>query len=109
MAKRKKTASVNKSQAIREYFAEHPDAKPKAAAEALAEKGIVVSAAFVSTIRSTAKRKGGRPVGRPGRKPGIATDSSLETLIQAKKLADQMGGVDAARRALGSLERILAG
>lgn len=106
MAKRSKS-SVNKSLEIRSYIEANPDAKPKEVVSALAEKGVVVSAAFVSTLKSNDKRKGGAPAGKRGRKPGGGSIDGIETLVQAKKLVDQMGGIDVARRALESLAKIL--
>ena len=43
---------VSKVQAIRDFLAEHPDASPKAVAEALVAQGFEVSSAFVSTVRA---------------------------------------------------------
>ena len=56
----KKSKGPNKSQAIRDYYKAHPNAKPKDVVSALKKKGIVVSAQFVSTIRSVSKKKGGK-------------------------------------------------
>jgi hypothetical protein len=98
----------NKSEAIRNYKNENPDAGPKAIAAALADDGIEVTPAFVSTVLSNDKRKSGRiGVRGRGRRSG-GGDASLDNLIQAKKLAEQMGGIDQARAALDALERILA-
>ena len=107
---RKAAAAVegpNKSEAIRNYKNSNPDAGPKAIAAALADDGIVVTPAFVSTVLSNDKRKSGRIGGRRGRRPA-GGEASLDSLIQAKKLAEQMGGIEQARAALDALERILA-
>lgn len=45
-------APISKTQGIRQYLAEHPDASPKAVGEALVAQGIEVSSAFVSTVRA---------------------------------------------------------
>jgi hypothetical protein len=66
-----------------------------------------VTPAFVSTVLSNDKRKSGRIGGR-GRGRRAGADASLDVLIQAKKLAEQMGGIEQARAALDALERILA-
>ena len=109
MAKKSK-AGQNKSQLIREYKAANPAAAPKEVAEALTKTGLSVSAQFVSTVLSNAKKKGGK-VGKRGRKPGrpAAADNSgdLQHLIQAKKLVDQLGSVDAARAAVNALAQLL--
>ncbi len=110
MARRAKS-EVNKSQAIRDYYNSNPKAKPKEVVEALAAQGITVAAGFVSTLRSNDKRKGGKAGKRgPGRPAGSTKGENLglEALVQAKKLADKMGGIAQARRALDALARILA-
>lgn len=128
MAKRK--GGPNKSAAIREYVDANPSAKPKEIVDALAAQGLVVSPAFVSTIKSKygsgdapAAKKTGRPKTArkaAGRKPGKravtgrpaaasvskSSDDTYENLILAKKLADQMGGVANAKAALSALEKI---
>lgn len=93
--------SGSKSQAIRDYKAAHPDAKPKAIVAALAEMKITVTPATVSTTLSMDKRKSKKT------RKSKDNSSTLETLIQAKKMADQMGGVAKAREALNALAKIL--
>ena len=118
MAK-KAAAGPSKSEVIRKYKEDHPEAGPTAIAEALTKEGHKVSPAFVSTILSNAK-KGGKAAAAPkakrGRKPGsgkkaapaaAASSSSLDTLLQAKKLADQMGGIEKAKAALDTLAKLL--
>jgi cobalamin biosynthesis protein CobT len=98
---------VNKSQLVRDYLGKNPKATPKSIAIALGQQGVVV----------TSKRLRGR-----GRRPVVvAPDAvetkpvetkvsekfSLETLIQAKKLAEALGGVDNARQALAALSKIM--
>ena len=111
MAKRK-DVGANKSEAIRDYYKANPQAKPKEVASELKKKGIQVTPAFVSTIRSTSKKKNG-VIGRPGRPVGSTTkrsngEVSYESLLQAKKIVDQMGGIDEARNALTALENLIA-
>jgi hypothetical protein len=109
MAKKAAAAveGLSKSEAIRTFKNENPDAGPKAISAALAADGMKVTPAFVSTVLSNDKRKSGT-IGRGrGRRAG-GGDSSVDNLIQAKKLAEQMGGIEQARAALNALERILA-
>jgi hypothetical protein len=112
MAKKAKSG-LNKSSAIRDYKKANPTASPKQIAEALTKTGLAVSPQFVSTVLSNAKKKGGK-IGRRGRKPGpkpampaAATNGDLQHLIQAKKLVDQLGGVEAARGAINALAQLL--
>lgn len=121
----KKTSGPNKSQAIREYYEAHPDAKPKAVVEALAAKGVVVTPAFVSTIKSTSINKGAKPAakGKRGPKPGASVKApkvaaakpaaakstggvSIDTLIKAKSLVKELGGIENALSALAALKRL---
>ncbi|MBX9720928.1 MAG: hypothetical protein K2X81_06010, partial [Candidatus Obscuribacterales bacterium] len=78
MAKKKAAGGVNKSELIRAYKAEFPDAKPKAIVEGLAAKGVEVNAQIVSTVLSNAKKKGGK-VGKGGpKKPDKAAKIAAE-------------------------------
>ena len=42
-----------------------------------------------------------------GAKPGGGTSGKYQQLIQAKKLADAMGGIDKARAALDALSQLM--
>jgi hypothetical protein len=127
MAK-KKSQGVNKSQAVRDYLAEHPDATASTILPALAARGIDVSVALVSQIKqrlknsgesgsgkSTTKKKAGRKkvAGRKAMtKKTTATSSraanalTADDLVEAKKLVDELGGIDQAREALKYLENL---
>ena len=100
--------NVNKSQAIRDYSAANPDAKPMAIAAALKKRGVNVTPEFVSTVRSNDKRKTGDIGGRQSR--GTvgkgAISQVLPSLIEAKKMADLLGGTDKAREALDALDKL---
>lgn len=118
----KKKTGVNKSQEIRDYYAANPKAKPLEVVAAMKSKGIVVTAQFVSTVKSTSKKKTTRskspvsasakksaPAKRGPRKASLKADGaiSLDSLIKAKQLVDEMGGVDEARNALAALEQLM--
>ncbi len=108
MARKARGSGVSKSQAIREYITANPDQGPKAVAEALNATGIDVTAAFVSTVKSTDKRKSGKRRGRPGRKPGGGGDAlSLDLLLKAKRLAEQLGGVAEAKKAIDAYAKLV--
>jgi hypothetical protein len=105
-----KLGRVNKTQAIRDYFADHPKAMPKDAAQALTEMhGVEFTPGMVSNIKSQMGKKR-RPAGRPGRprKPAAKTnaDVKVDELLAAKRLAEQLGGVDKARHALDVLGKL---
>lgn len=106
MAKKAAKSEVNKSELIRNYKAEHPEAGPSAIVEALAQQGVTVTPAFVSTVLSNAKRKSRR---RSSRRPaaGRAAGNGVATLVQAKQFAEKLGGIEKARAALDALAKIL--
>jgi hypothetical protein len=100
---------VNKSKAIRDYVAANPKDGPKAVAVALGEQGIDVSAAFVSTVKSTAKRrKKGRRVGRPRatKTAKAGATFTVSELLQAKKLSEEVGGIEKAKAAIDALAKL---
>ena len=53
MAKKQK---VNKTQAVKEYLKANPNAKNQAVVEAMAKKGITLSANYVATIKTQSKK-----------------------------------------------------
>lgn len=100
--------TVNKSQAIRDYLSANRNAMPKAIIEGLAAKGTKVSAALVSAVKySKAKPTNGRrkKVGRPSAASANG-HVDFDNLVQAKALADKMGGVAAAKSALDMLAKL---
>ncbi|TWT86453.1 hypothetical protein [Neorhodopirellula pilleata] len=125
----KKKNGVNKSLEIREYYSANPKAKPLEVVAAMKEKGIDVNAQFVSTVKSNAKKKKtvrrsapaataskkAAPAKKPGRKPGrkpaaaktAGGEVSFDSLIKAKQLIEEMGGVDNARTALSAYEQLV--
>jgi hypothetical protein len=106
---RKAAGGPTKSELIRNYKSDHDDAGPTAIATALTKEGTKVTPAFVSTVLSNAKRKGRKGRRRVGRRVGRpAGGDPVQVLMQAKKMADQMGGIDKARSALDALARILS-
>lgn len=101
MAKRKHGA---KSAAIREHFAENPGAMPREVVAALKEKGIRVSPQMVSVLKGKMKGGSGMRGARRGRRVG---NLGIEALVEAKKLADQLGGIEKAREALAVLAKLV--
>ena len=109
---RKKASGINKSQVIREYLAKNPDASPKQVVEALGADGIEVSEGLASNVKYTSRnkvgtaRRRGRPPGRLTRTTRNGASVTAEDLLNAKKLVDNMGGIDVARRAIDTLEQL---
>ena len=140
MAKKKVTtkkktapkAKLNKTQVIEKALAASPDKKPKEISEALTAKGVDVSPAYVSTIKTnlkakaaaptpavpiavtpkkkaTKKRKVAKKKAAKKRVPKVApaTDISFEQLKKAKEMAQQLGGAEKAKEALAALAQLL--
>ena len=105
MAAKKK---VNKTQLILDALAKNPEASPMEIAEKL--KAYKISAAYVSNIKFTkkaakTKRQPGR--GRRGSSRGAAGDNvSVASLMKAKRLADELGGVERAKTLLDALSKL---
>ena len=101
MAKKK----VNKTQLIKDAMVANPEASPAEIANTLNEHG--VTAAYVSNIKSATapkKKKRGRP---PGKKSTATSDKiSLGALVKAKKMADELGGVDKAKSLLAAVAKL---
>ncbi len=109
---------VNKSKVVRDYLAANPTATPKEVSAAMKDQGIDVTPNYVSIVKYQTKSLKGK-----GKKRGTASESSaavkkatiskasdtfsLEILLQAKKLSESLGGIDAARQALSALSRLM--
>lgn len=94
-----KEPRVNKSELIREALKQlGSDAAPKDVIRLLGGRNVRVSPAQVSNVKAMLKRS------EPGRSPrgGISVDD----LMEAKKLADRLGGIKNAIRALEALSRL---
>ena len=109
----KKTRSgPSKSQAIRDCSAANPTFGPKEVAEALNKEGFPVTPEYVSTIWSLDKakaRKGKKKAAAAARaaSPAKSTDSlSLDALVSARKLAEQLGGIDQVQAAIDALKKL---
>ena len=92
MAKRR-----NKAAKIRQVLTDNPSASAKEVVEILAAQRTRVSAAQVYNVKSMLG----------GTKSSSRSSGKYDQLIQAKKLADAMGGIDKARAALDVLLRLV--
>lgn len=101
--------SVNKSQAIRDALAAHPEKSPLEISALLATQGLKVPPQYVSTIKSNAKakaRKGKR--GRKAKVAGSVTVGGLSSVDAALSFIKSSGGLEQARAALDTIEQISA-
>ena len=92
MAKRR-----NKAAKIREELNANPDASAKEIIASLKAKRVRVTPAHVYNVRATMQQNGSKKS-----KPG-----GYEILIQAKRMADALGGIDKARAALDVLAKLV--
>jgi hypothetical protein len=99
MAKR----ANSKAAKIRALLAERPDAKAKEVVEALKAQKVKVTAAQVYKVKAT----NGNATSGNGKPAAKKAAGGYESLIQAKKLADAMGGVEKARAAMDVLARLV--
>ncbi|MFO0870112.1 MAG: hypothetical protein U0935_14375 [Pirellulales bacterium] len=110
MAKKNGKRSVPASQAIRDYCSAHPEVGPKEIAAALNAQGYSkVTPAYVSTIKSLAKAKQSSAAAGEGKvkvSRAAASNLSLDALLQAKQLAEKLGGIANAQAALDALAKL---
>lgn len=101
--RRGRNGKLNKSQAIRDALAVlGADAAPKDVIARLAKKKIDVSPAHVSNVK--AALAGRRNGGRVSLKRGDVV--SVSSLVAAKELVNQAGGLTQARKVLDAIDQI---
>lgn len=113
MAK-KPTRKVNKSAEIRAYLEANPNVKLADAAAALSKRGIKVNAQYISVVKSAAKKKQASAKSASAKKSvrsrvagKSAADVSMDSVLKAKKLAKEVGGIEEAKRALEALSILI--
>jgi hypothetical protein len=113
-------ARLNKTQVIEKALAASPGKGPKEISEALTAKGVDVSPAYVSTIKTNLKAKtaastpaapiAATPKKKTAKKraPKAAptSDITFEQLCMAKAMAKQLGGAEKAKEALAALAQL---
>jgi hypothetical protein len=102
---------VNKAQAIRDAAKTlGRKVRPKEIIAALAAQGITVSSPQVSATLKAAgyrrKSRGGRSASAGSTAAGRSVEVSLDHLLAAKALADKLGSVEAARKAIDVLTKL---
>ena len=98
MAK-KKAATVNKAQAVRDYLGKHPEATASVVIPALGKEGITVSSALVSNTRSRMKMAGKLPSLPEGNSSSEPIGQTTETAQPTPKKATKKRAVKQARPA----------
>ena len=100
----KKAARGAKSQAVRDYLKANKNAKGLEVVAALAEKGIKVSLPMVYNLKAR-KRMGKRR--RKAQAAGQDVGVSLTHLLAAKKLVNEVGGVEQALSAVQAWAKLV--
>jgi hypothetical protein len=105
---------VNKTKAVRDYLKQNPGALPVAVSEALKAQGVDVNPKYVSNVKfklGIKKRRTKAVAKGEGATPAAAvapTDMiSVAALQKAKKLVQEIGGVQQAKQALAALGQLL--
>lgn len=95
------------AQAIRDTFAKlGRKAKPSEVIADLKGQGITASYSQVSTIRKSVFKRGPKPGGASTRAVAAVDSISVKHLVEAKKLAEKLGGIEAVRHALSALSKL---
>ena len=107
----KKSATGNKSAAIREALAANPDKGPKEIAEILQAQGFKVNAQYVSIIKSNDKKASGAKgrkvrVKKAGRKAFSTSVHGFAPMQSALEFIQACGGLDQAKQVLATVEQL---
>jgi hypothetical protein len=114
------SAEPNKSDLIRKHLARSPRSTGVEIVKAIKrETGVDVTAGLVSQVKHQAAKAGHAPAapakasaqkrtpGRPSTRFETVTSTlTLESLMAAKKLVHQVGGIDAAKTAVDALAKL---
>jgi hypothetical protein len=98
-----------KSQAVRDYLSENPQASPKEVVDGLKAKGVKVKVTLVNSIKYKKPSKTGRrraPSLRLAARRSSGAAVTVGQLLEVKRLADSLGGAEQVRRALETLEKL---
>ena len=106
-----KPARGAKTAAVTAALKAHKDKSPKEIAELLTASGIPTTAGQVSNIKSLLARKRkvkAAPVAEETAGPVVPKDAvSVALLVKAKKLVQELGGVNEAKAALNAFAQLL--
>jgi len=100
-----------KTKAVRDYMATNPSASPKEIVAGLAATGMKIKLGLANSLKygRKARQKRGRrktPSIRIAARHTKNGSVTVEQLIEVKKLADFLGGLDQIRAALDALEQL---
>ena len=103
--KARSTETLNKAQLIRDALKKLGMDAPAKDVQAYAEEqGATVAPAQISNLRT--KLKGGKPAGRGKKAAVVAGAVTANELVQARNMAEKVGGVERAKELLDILNRL---
>ena len=99
---------ASKSEQIRQVAREMGRiVRPRDVIQTLEQRGVTVTSGQVSTVlASMGKKRRGRRGRRPAVVATVASTLTLDSLLAAKKLVDQLGSVEAAKTAVDALAKL---
>jgi hypothetical protein len=104
--KRTQPPVTDNLRAIKDAFMAEPNLSVSALANRFAAQGVEVKATFIATVKAMMRHRGEFPTPSRALDLGLdprdvaSTGFSLDELILAKQLVDQLGGIERARHAL---------
>jgi hypothetical protein len=94
------------SESIRAYLMAHPNAKPKEIRLALAEQGLKVGTGLISNVKHNFMKNGKAPSVRVAARRTSAVAVTVPQLMEVRRLAASLGGLDQLQRAIETLEQL---
>ncbi len=98
--------NVNKSQAVRDYHAAHPNATNAEVRASMAKKGIDITPNYVSVIKGQTKRAKASKKAKAPKKAQVKGGIGVSELKAAMALVKAVGSVDGAAQALAIVKEI---
>jgi arginine repressor len=106
-------ASISRSDAIRDYLRQNPDAAQKEIKAALRKQGLKVSSGLIGSVKFHLKKDRARPPVRAAarkmrsrQRSRAGTSVTVDQLLEVKRVADSLGGAQQLRHALERLEQL---
>ena len=97
---------VNKTQAIKDALTQNPKASPKEISAMLSGRGLRISAIYVSNIKTKLRAKKKKQTRKKATQSTTKDQVSISGLVKAKRMADEMGGVEKAKEMLETLTKL---
>ena len=104
--RRAKQQAMTGTEAIRAYLKDHPKAGPNAIKSALAEQGVKISASLASAVKYRKRSRRTPALSQSARRTRSANSAvTVDRLLELKRFADSIGGVEQVRAGLETLSQ----